>query len=223
MAVWTVVAGILCGQAGFAQGPRRRPDFSPEQSIERLAERLDLTEQQKSAVQSYLEDQRSQMEVLRNDTTLTREQRMERVREIGEQTRAKIHSILTVEQQQRAEGLRNEARQRDQERGEDRLGRVERLLELTPDQKTQVQSYLENQRTQLQALRDNSSLTQEQRRDQARAIHQQTQSSIRSLLDPLQQQKLDDLQASQRDAARRGRRRGGPGGRRRGPEPNAGV
>jgi len=222
MAVW-MVAAVLWSQAGLAQGPGRRRGISPDQAIERLTERLDLTEQQKSTVQSYLEDQRSQMEVLRNDTTLTREQRMERMQEIGQQTRAKIQSILTVEQQQRAEELRGDARQRGQERGQEQFDRMARLLDLTPDQRTQMQSYLENQRTQLEDLRNNSSLTQEQRREQARAIREQTQSNIGSLLNATQQQKLEDLQASRRGAARRGRRRGGPGGQRRGPDPNAGV
>jgi len=223
MAVWALAAAVIWSQAGFAQGPQRRWGFSPDQAVQRLAEQLDFTDQQKSTLQSYFEDQRSQMQVLRNDSSLTREQREQRMREIGEQTRAKVQSILTVEQQQRAEELRNEARQSRQERGQERLERTARLLDLTPDQNTQMQSYLEDHRTQLQALRSDSTRTPEQRREQARAIHEQTQSNIRSLLDPTQQQKFDDLRASQRDAARRGRRRGGPGGWRRGPGPIAGV
>lgn len=220
MAVWTVVAAVIWSQAGFAQGPQRRRGISPDHAIERLDERLNLTEQQKSTVHSYLEDQRSQMEVVRNDTSLTREQRGERMREISQQTRAKVQSILTVEQQQKVEELRSEARQSRQQRGQEQLDRMARLLELTPDQKTQMQSYLEGQRTQLQALRNDSSLTQEQRREQARAIHEQTQSNVQSFLDPTQQQKFDDLRAIRRGAGRRGGRRGGRGGRQRGPGPN---
>jgi DNA polymerase/3'-5' exonuclease PolX len=197
----------------LVQGQEPRPGFSPDQAAQRLAERLNLTEQQKSTVQSYLEDQRSQMQVLRNDTALTREQRAQRAREITQQTRDKVQSILTVEQRQRAEDLRDQARQRFQERASEQFDRTARLLDLTPEQKDQMQSYLEGQRTQLQTLRDNTALTQEQRRQQARAIGEQTRSNIRSLLNPPQQQKLDDLRASRRGGFGQGPRRGGPRGR----------
>jgi DNA polymerase/3'-5' exonuclease PolX len=209
-----MIAAVMVWSQGIrAQGPGPRPGFSPDRAAERLAERLSLTEQQESTVRSYLEDQRSQMQVLRNDTALTREQRAQRMREITQQTRDKIQSILTVEQRQRAEDLRNQARQRVQERAAEQFDRAARLLDLTPEQKSQMQSYLESQRTQLQALRDNTSLTQEQRRQQARAIGEQTRSNIRSLLNPMQQQKLDDLRASRRGGFGQGPRRGGPRGR----------
>ncbi|MGH9782872.1 MAG: hypothetical protein ACRD88_01695 [Terriglobia bacterium] len=210
IAAWMMAAALVWSQGTLAQGQEPRPGFSPDRAAQRLAERLNLTEQQKSTVHSYLEDQRSQMQVLRNDTALTREQRAQRAREIAQQTRDKIQSILTVEQKQRAEDLRNQARQRVQERAAEQFDRTARLLDLTPDQKSQMQSYLDGQRTQLQALRDNTSLTQEQRRQQARAIGEQTRSGVRSLLNPTQQQKLDDLRASRSGGLGPGQRRGGP-------------
>lgn len=218
MAVGIMAAAIVWSQAGFAQGPQRRRGPSPEQAIQRLAERLNLTDDQKSTIESYFADQRSQLEVLRNDSTLTREQKQQRRREITQQTREKIRSVLTVEQQQQAEQLRSEARQRRQERAEERFDATARLLELTPDQKTQMQSFLENQRAQMQALRSDSSLTPEQRREQAQAIRQQTRSNIGSLLTPEQQQKMQDLQITRRGERRRGRRGG-----RRGPGRNPGA
>jgi len=212
-----MVASVL--GAMVMQAQQRRRAFSPERAAERLAERLNLTEEQKSTVQSYFEDQRSQMQVLRNDDALTRQQRMERAREIQRQTRDKVRSILTVEQQQRAEELRNEARQQFQERRQERFDATARLLELTPEQKSQMQSVFEEQRNQLRALRDDSSLIREERREQARAIREETQNSINSILDSAQQQKLEDLRAS-RGGFGRGGRRGGPGGRRVGIGPN---
>ena len=213
IAVLMIAAAMLWSQGTLAQGQERQRGFSPDRAAEQLAERLNLTEEQKSAVQNYLEDQRSQMEVLRNDTTLTREQRAQRMREITEQTRGKVESILTVEQKQKAEELRNQARERFQERAGEQFDRMARLLDLTPEQKNQMQSYRESERTQLQALRDNTALTPEQRREQARAIHEQSQNNIRSLLDPTQQQKLEDLRASRGCGFGRGGPRGGPRGR----------
>ena len=191
---------------------QERREFSPGRAAERLAERLNLTEAQKSTVQSYLQDQQSQMQVLRNDTTLTRDQRAQRAREITGQTRDKIQSLLTVEQKQKAEDLRTQARERVQQRAGEQFDRTARLLDLTPEQKTQMQSVLDSQRTQLQALRDNTSLTPEARREQAQAIRQQTSNNIRSLLNPTQQQKLQDLRESGRERFRGPMRQGGPRG-----------
>ena len=202
---------------GPGGGPR---GANPGRFVDRMAQELNLTESQKSTIQSYLEDQRSQLQVLRNDTTLTRDQKAQRMREITQQTRDKIQSILTVEQKQKAEDLRNQARERVQQRANEQFDRMARLLDLTPEQKTQMKSYLDSQRTQLQALRDNTSLTPEQRREQARTIGEQTRNTIRSLLNPTQQQKLQDLRESRggrfRGPARQGGPRGfgGPGGPR---------
>ena len=213
IAAGMIAAVLVWSQATLAQGPGQRPGFSPDRAAQRLAERLNLTDQQKSTVQTYLEDQRSQLQVLRNDTALTPEQRAQRAREITQQTRDKIQSILTVEQRQKAEDLLNQARQRVQEQAAEQFDRTARLLDLTPDQKSRMQSYLDSQRTQLQALRDNTAFTQEQLRQQARAIGEQTRTNIHSLLSPTQQQKLDDLRASRRGGFGQGQRRGGPRGR----------
>lgn len=210
-----VAAVVTWSLASQAQGPGPGGGVNPGRFVDRMAQQLNLTEEQKSRVQSYLEDQRSQMQVLRNDTTLTRDQRAERMREITQQTRDKIQSILTVEQKQKAEDLRKQARDRMQERAGQQFDRMARLLDLTPEQKTQMQSVLDSQRTQLQALRDNAALTPEQRRQQAQAIRQQTSNNIRSLLNPTQQQKLQDLRESARERfrGRMGRmRQGGPRG-----------
>ena len=173
---------------GPGDGPR---GGDPGRFVDRMAQQLNLTEEQKSTIQSYLEDQRSQMQVLRNDTTLTRDQKAQRMREITQQTRDKIQSILTVEQKQKAEDLRQQARDRVQERAGQQFDRTARLLDLTP----------------------------EQRREQARTIGEQTRNNIRSLLNPTQQQKLQDLRESARERfrgrmgqMRQGRPRG-PGGR----------
>ena len=207
---------LLAGVVILTQGTLARALQGPEQkrgfSADRITQQLNLTEEQKSRVQQYLEDSRSQLQVLRNDASLTREQRAQRMREIGQQTREKIQSLLTVEQKQKAEELRNQAQDRMRQEAGRRFDRTARLLDLTPEQKTQMQSLRDSQRAQLEALRDNTSLTQEQRRQQAQAIREQTRNNTRSLLNPTQQQKFNDLREGARERFRGRRGRGGFGG-----------
>ena len=85
-----LAAAMTWSLASQAQGPGPGGGGNPGRFVDRMAQELNLTEEQKSRVQSYLEDQQSQMQVLRNDTTLTRDQRAQRMREITQQTRDKI-------------------------------------------------------------------------------------------------------------------------------------
>ena len=189
----------------------------PGRAGERLAQQLNLTEEQKTQVQSFREQQRTQMQALRNETSLTREQRRQRMQEIQQATRDNIRSILSAEQQMKADELRQQMQQRMEERREvfaDRaLKGMSRRLDLSESQQSTIQSYLAAQKTQIQALRDNTALTQEQRREQIQTLRQQTRENIRATLTPDQQQKLDDLRqrAGQRFQNRPNRRfnRGG--------------
>ena len=202
------------------QGPQGRGRDFP--NIRRLAQELNLTEDQQTRIRAFLDDARTQAQALRNDTALTRGQRIDRMDEIRNRTQDNIRSIFTVEQQMKADELRKQAQERmaaRQQQMADRAfnGLVQRL-NLTESQQTTGKSYLEDQRTQLQALRDNTTLTREQRMEQARAIRQQTQDKIRSTLTTDQQQQLDQLRQERQDRFQnprnRGPRRGGPRGPR---------
>lgn len=199
------------------EGPRGRGPGFPD--IRHMAEELNLTEEQKTALRGFLEDSRTQMQALRNDTTLTREQRQERMREIAQRTQDNFRSILSVEQHMKADELRQRAEERVTARRQQTSDRafdgLVKRLDLSEAQQTTIQSYREEERAQLQALRDDTTLTREQRLEQARTIRQQTQEKIRSTLTADQQTRLDQLRQQGRDRIqdRRDRRRGGPGSR----------
>ncbi len=212
VAVGMWVQGVLASPPQGGQGPR---GFAPGRGVEQMAKQLNLSEEQKRVVQTYLEDERSQLQALRNDTSLTREQKAPRMQEITQQTRDKVRSILTVEQQQKVEDAQKRAGELQNDRREFAANQMAKRLDLTEAQKTQVQSYLEEQRTQLQALRQDNSLSREQSFERMRDVQQQTQDQIRATLTPDQQERLDQMRdrMQQRGAGRgRGRGFGGMGG-----------
>lgn len=187
---------------------------------QRMAQELGLTEAQKSQIQSYLQDARSQLQVLR-DTALTQEQRRAQARQIRETAQAKVRAVLTPDQQAKADQLRQQAQQRMEARREEMtgrmLGRLTTELGLSDSQNATIKSYLDQQKAQAGVIRDNSALNREQKQQQLQALRQQTQSSIRGVLTTDQQAKADQLrqQAQQRRQNRMGRQGFGP--RRRGP------
>ena len=91
---------------------------SPEQRVDRMLDRmtqnLNLSDDQRAKIRPILLDQAQQMRALRDDTSLSPQDRRAKVRAIRHATRQKVDQILTAEQQakrrenwQKARGRRN--------------------------------------------------------------------------------------------------------------------
>ena len=207
------------GGPGGGTGPDGPGGFGP-----RVAQELGLGDSQKSQIQNYLKDSRSQLEVLRNDTTLSPEQRRTQAQSIRENTQARVKSVLTPDQQAKAEQLRAQAQLKMQDRRERavdrRLERMTTQLSLSSAQAATVKSLGEQARSQAKVIRENSTLSQEQKIQQLQALRETTRNQIKSNLTADQQAKLDQLMQQARDRMQN-RRDGQAGpdgqGRPRGP------
>lgn len=79
------------GKGGRGRGP----------TIEMLTERLGLTADQAGKLKPVLEKQRTQMEALRNDDSLSPEDRRAKMRSIRDETDQAISAVLTAEQKKK--------------------------------------------------------------------------------------------------------------------------
>ena len=102
------VAGALA--LNVYRGWARRPAAGREARFEQMSERLQLNAEQKTKVQQILGDTREQLRALRKGSE-------PRVNEIRQQTDQKLQQILTPDQWQRFQQMRDEMRAR---RGEER-------------------------------------------------------------------------------------------------------
>jgi protein CpxP len=126
---WTVVAlamvaVLVLGQAAFAgqyAGPSRdrsgRRAMDPSARLERLSKELKLTDEQKTQLKPILEDQQKQFQALRDDTTMTREERMSKLQEIRKSTQERMNSVLTPDQQAKLQKMNENRRRRWDRRG----------------------------------------------------------------------------------------------------------
>ena len=114
----TSVHGLVISGIAFAQRGNRQPP-SVDQQVKRLTDRLNLSADQQSTIKPILEDQQQQMASLREDTSLSREDRMSKMRSIRESTTSKISAILNDDQKKQYEAMQQEMRSR-QGRGQDR-------------------------------------------------------------------------------------------------------
>lgn len=83
-----------------AQGQRMAP-MSTDQRLQHLTQMLNLTTDQQAKIRPILENESQQMQSLRSDTSMAREDKMAKARSIRETTNSQITPILTSEQQQK--------------------------------------------------------------------------------------------------------------------------
>ena len=112
-----LVAGLLFGQASQSpptsmpqsQGATaHRQAESPEQHLQMLSEKLNLTDEQKTTLKPILEDQALQMKAIHADTSLSEEQKRDKMKAIHETLHDKINAVLTPEQQVKFKQMKHE-------------------------------------------------------------------------------------------------------------------
>lgn len=112
-----LVAGLLFGQASQSaqtsvpqsQGATaHRQAESPEQRLQMLSEKLNLTDEQKTTLKPILEDQALQMKAIHGETSLSEEQKRDKMKAIHETFHDKINAVLTPEQQVKFKQMKHE-------------------------------------------------------------------------------------------------------------------
>jgi periplasmic protein CpxP/Spy len=171
-------------------GPRAQRGF------QMMAQQLNLSEQQQTQMQGIMQTQRQQAQAIRQDTSLTPEQRRQKMQELRQSTHQQMMGMLTPDQQQKWQQLRSQHQgMRRDWKGRGGMGPGGGLaaLNLTPDQKAQIDPIFQSSRQQVQAVRGDTSLTPDQKQAKIRDIRQNSWSQINSLLTPDQQQQWQQM------------------------------
>ena len=85
------------------------------QHMAMLAEKLSLTEAQKAQFQQISKDMRKQGMAIRQDSSLTNDQKKEKMQALRKQSHQRMFSVLTPEQKEKLKQMR-EQRKKDQEK-----------------------------------------------------------------------------------------------------------
>jgi Spy/CpxP family protein refolding chaperone len=98
------------GRGRFAGAQRQR------QHMAMLAQKLNLTDAQKQQFQQIGRDMRKQGMTIRQDSSLTSDQKQEKMQALRKEAHKKMFSVLTPEQKEQLKQMR-EQHQKDQEKG----------------------------------------------------------------------------------------------------------
>lgn len=93
-------------------GQRMRRQFGPEQQLARMTKQLHLTKDQQAKIKPILEEQHKQMMAMRQDNSMSRQDRFAKFREMRKQMSEKIRPILTDKQQKEFEKMQQMRRGR---------------------------------------------------------------------------------------------------------------
>ena len=81
---------------------------SADQHLQMLTEKLNLTDDQKAKLKPILQDQMQQMKAVREDSSLSQEQKRAKMKSIHESLHDQINAVLTSEQQAKFKQMRQE-------------------------------------------------------------------------------------------------------------------
>lgn len=103
------MALVCCGTTVFAQmqepgqgsGAQHRMPMSTDERLQHMTQLLNLTSDQQTKLRPILDNETQQMQALRTDTSMSRDDKMTRMRSIRQTTNSQINPILTSDQQQK--------------------------------------------------------------------------------------------------------------------------
>ena len=96
------------------KAPRGHAD--PNRQLKMLTKRLNLTDDQQKQILPVLTDRQQQFESIRNDSSLSPDDRREKMKALREDSDAKIKAVLNDNQKQTYEQMQQKMRERMQER-----------------------------------------------------------------------------------------------------------
>jgi hypothetical protein len=198
--VFTLCSGLVLAQTSqdTAGVPCRGMSMQPEKRLLKMDRSLNLNEEQKTKIKPILEEESKKINAIRDDSTLTRDQKRAKLRDIHSATYEQIKPVLTLEQQKKHDEMRKAAWEWHKKghfaaSPADRLERMNRALNLSEAQKSKIKPILESESAKVKALRDDQSLTRQQKRDKIREIHLATFEQIKPLLTADQLKKHDEI------------------------------
>lgn len=181
------VVGVTIGSAGavMAKG-------NPEQRIERLAEKLELTPAQKAKVGKIMADRHAKAQVIKDNEALSKEERKEQLQALRSGGKAEIAQVLTPAQKTKFAEMKEDRKDRRHgQRGDFKKGLEE--LGLSDAQKAKFKTIREDSKQEREVILEAHNGDREAARPELKAHRDKTRTKMRAILTAEQQTKFDAM------------------------------
>lgn len=99
-------------QAAPSQAEGRSRQFDPNRQVRHMTKKLNLTADQQQQLLPILTERNQQMQAIRNDSSLSQQDRHAKMLAVREDSQSKIKTMLTPDQQKTYDGMLQQARER---------------------------------------------------------------------------------------------------------------
>ena len=187
--------------------------------FEQFSKAVNLTDEQQEKIKPIFQNETQQLLSLRDDKSMSAEDKQEKLKQIREATRDQIQPLLTPDQLEKWGAYREEARGQNEDRREWRMhhrgsremtwqARFEQFsktLNLTEDQQQKIKPIFADQTEQIKAVVSDKSLSQQNKQEKVKAIHSATEEKIEPFLTPDQMEKWGEWKQKGWDRAEKQR------------------
>lgn len=185
---------MLCAVCGLADisaaASPANPQSGRRQQPGPIFPGIDLTDEQKATLQTIRQSEREQIEAIRNNSSLSQEEKRAQIEAIHQATREQSLGVLTPEQQQTI------ANRRANGDGPGPGGRGGGIPGLTDEQRASLGTIRQSEREQIEAVRNDQTLSQEEKRARIESIRQESRQQSQGVLTPEQQEAIKNRRAS---------------------------
>jgi len=151
---------------------------------------LNLTEAQKAQLKESRQSAKQQMDAIKNDASLSQDQKKTKMQELRESQREKMNSILTPDQKAKMHPERKDWKHKNM--GQKGHHQMKADLNLTDAQKSQMKENNEIMKQQREAIKNDVSLTDTQKKEKMQQLHKAQKEKMNSILTPDQKAKMQE-------------------------------
>lgn len=149
---------------------------------------LNLSKAQQSQMKELHQNMEQQRNAIKNDASLTQDQKKAKMQELDKSQKEKMNSILTADQKAKMQADKKNWSKKNEDRKEN--GKMMKGLNLTDTQKAQMKANHDKMKQQRDAIKNDASLSQEQKKAKMQDLQKAERNNMSSILTPDQKAKM---------------------------------
>lgn len=161
-------------------------DTSRKHQDHKMMKDLNLTSEQKSEMKAMRESNKSAMEAIKNDASLTQDQKKEKMLQLRKDQKAKTQALLTADQKAKIIEAQKKGKNADFKAKKNRVND----MNLSDDQKIKMKEIRGDSQKQMDAIKNDANLTQEQKTQKSKEVRKNQEMKMSSILTPEQKAKM---------------------------------
>jgi Spy/CpxP family protein refolding chaperone len=158
----------------------------------RMAQQLNLSEQQKMQASLYKADFKKKMTELNSNEKITVKEQRDRKASLLKEKHAKMESLLTPEQKNKMAQLKADHKAKGEQHDAARMDKMKSKLQLTDTQVAQMKTQRESMMTKLKAIKENNSMDRTAKKEKLQSLKEEMKQENKKIFTEEQLKKMEE-------------------------------